>query len=58
MGSEIGKRMRDTLRVIDDFNRKLEEIEKPAEGSAGTREAIAAPNPTILHEESASEAPH
>jgi hypothetical protein len=57
MGRDIGKRMRDTLRVINEFNRKLEEIEESPEGFAGTRGVIAAPYPTISHEESAPEFP-
>jgi hypothetical protein len=58
MGSDIGKRMRDTLRVINDFNRKLEEIEESPDGLARTRGVIAAPYQATSHEESASGMPH
>ena len=58
MGSDIGKRMRDTLRVINDFNRKLAEIEGFPDGFARTRGAIAAPNQATSHEESEAGTPH
>jgi hypothetical protein len=58
MGSDVGKRMRDTLRVINDFNRKLAEIEGSPDGFARTRGVIAAPNQATSHEESEPGTPH